>query len=320
MRPVLRRSVALLLTAITLCSSVPTITYEELERQVAEQPPPPEQYRKPRVVVVRFQNSAEMKSFTILPDGDYSGLVINRSKIEGAPAPPPAITPTDPAGAEKPEQPAAESIDAGQVLRETLETELFQSNRFEVVSFFEFQNAMRAEEAAGADPALAALNAARKLGADYVLLGDLTNFEIRNERSYWKVPLWAIILVGSFFIRNDDLRNMVWHAMLRAAIYVPLSSPIWGYGVEWENLELIVDLDVDFRAVNPRTGAIEFTESLGIDRKDRVRNLNLMIWASDNSVRITRSNAGRQMRFATRELSLRLARFAEQAQGFDSGL
>ncbi|MBX7056445.1 MAG: hypothetical protein K1X75_00155 [Leptospirales bacterium] len=333
MEALARRGLSVLLLLLSACASAADTSYEQLEAEVQAQPPVPESYRKLRVFVADFSNSANIESFSILPDGDYTGLVLDRGQKPGGLQAPPASAGSAPAtgsetndAAEPPTSAGPESEqtparqDAALILRETMETELFQSGRFEIVPTFAMQAAMHTAQAEGLDAAQAMLRAAHTLHIDLIVLGDLTDFEIRNERSYWKVPLWAIVLVGSFFIRNDDLRNHVWSALLRAAFWVPLNSPFWGYGLEWENLELIVDMGLDVRAIDPNNGVVQFSDSLSISRKDRVKNLNLLIWASDNSVRITRSNAGRQMRFGAREMAVRLSRFAEAQQGLHSGL
>ncbi len=320
---------------------------------------PPAGFAPVRVVLLEVRNSAAPGEFQVIPDGDYSGNILNRSGAAASPKnplspgadappgpsartsngvsygnePPPgpgqSIYPpanadarnADPANSSEPGAAgAAESagvspplaVDPGAVAREVTETALFQSRRFEVVSDRLFVAEVTRLKNGGADDANAVLNAARNLNVRYIIYGDLTNFEIRQERGYWKVPLWVILLVGSFFIKNDDVREAVWYAMLRAATIIPLNSPVWGYGIEWEDMELVVDIELDLRMTDAQSGSVVYTGARSVARSETVRNLNLLVWSTDNSIKIPRSSAGRQMRFAAVELVNDLSGFVDR--------
>lgn len=365
----LRRSVALALALVfyVRCVSTGETRVEALapiegsELNVS----PPAGFTPLRVVLLEVRNSAAPGEFQVIPDGDYSGNILNRAASaagpktpastgagvgagaspapgpaartsdgvrygnEPPPAPgqslyPPANTaapaadaanPTAPAatdGAESTGVPAPPAVDPGAVAREVTETALFQSRRFEVVPDRLFAAEMTRLKNGGADDVSALLGAARNLNVSYILYGDLTNFEIRQERGYWKVPLWVILLVGSFFIKNDDVREAIWYAMLRAATIIPLNSPVWGYGIEWEDMELVVDIELDLRMTDAQSGSVVYTGARSVARTESVRNLNLLVWSTDNSVKIPRSSAGRQMRFAAVELVNDLSGFVDR--------
>lgn len=358
----LHRSVAL---ALALAVSVRCVSTGETRVETLAAPDgselnvtPPAGLAPLRVVLLEVRNSAAPGEFQVIPDGDYSGNILNRAAAApgpknpaspgasvgtttpapGPPArttngvnygnePPPApgqslyppANSSAPGGAAETSEtteaggtPAPPAVDPGAVAREVTETALFQSRRFEVVPDRLFIAEMTRLKNGGADDANAVLGAARNLNVSYILYGDLTNFEIRQERGYWKVPLWVILLVGSFFIKNDDLREAIWYAMLRAATIIPLNSPVWGYGIEWEDMELVVDIEFDLRMTDAANGSVVYTGARSVARTETVRNLNLLVWSTDNSIKIPRSSAGRQMRFAAVELVNDLSAFVDR--------
>lgn len=363
----LRRSVALALALVFYgrCVSAGETRVEALappdgsELNVS----PPAGYAPLRVVLLEVRNSAAPGEFQVIPDGDYSGNILNRAASAAGPKnpassgasvgatsrpapgssartsdgvsygsePPPApgqslYPPANSAPSNADDSSAVANagdgaagaappppvVDPGAVAREVTETALFQSRRFEVVPDRLFIAEMARLKNGGADEAGALLGAARNLNVSYILYGDLTNFEIRQERGYWKVPLWVILLVGSFFIKNDDVREAIWYAMLRAATVIPLNSPVWGYGIEWEDMELVVDIEFDLRMTDAMNGSVVYTGARSVARTETVRNLNLLVWSTDNSLKIPRSSAGRQMRFAAVELVNDLSAFVDR--------
>ncbi|MCR9142431.1 MAG: hypothetical protein NXI24_09285 [bacterium] len=204
-----------------------------------------------------------------------------------------------------------ENVDSGAIAREITETTLFQSGRFEVIPEFQFRAKLDEALAAGTERSAAIQSAARELGVDYIVYGALTDFEIRQQQDYWKLPLWAILLVGSFFIQDDDLRVFAWYAMLRVALVLPLNSPAWDYGIQWNNLDINVDVAMNLRLVDPGTASVVYSESNSVTRVENVRNLNLLVWSSNRRIKITQSNAGRQIRFVAQNLVKDLASFAD---------
>ncbi|MCB1323442.1 MAG: hypothetical protein KDK34_24495 [Leptospiraceae bacterium] len=348
--PSVRLAGILILAVLTLnCTSTTVSAYDRPEAIGPDIQKAPPGYETIRIVVMPFRNSASITNFSIIPDGDYSSTAVttgSQNRTTGNPGNAYANTGTEAnnqndfgshlanesdsdrrPGKKKPnadrtnEQNAdadtstsspPDQVDAGGVAREVTETALFQTDRYEIVPLFTFQDAKRKLMADGMDEANATLKAARELNVEYLVYGDLTEFEIRNEKSYWKVPLWAIILVGSFFIQDDDLRAFIWYAMLRAATTIPLNSSFWRAGVGWEDQELIVDIGLDMRMVNTGSGGVIFSDTSSVERTETVRNLDLLVWSSDHSIKITRSSAGRQIRFAATDLINRLSRFVDE--------
>jgi hypothetical protein len=282
--------------------------YEGVEAAGPEIPPPPENFVPIRVVLLDFRNAANVSRFDVIPDGDYGEYL----------ASPPPTEQSDNAGDNLPPEsenknagpqktPEPETVDSGAIAREVTETTLFGSGRFEIVPEYLFRAQMRKAQAAGQDEASAIAATAEALDVRYVLYGTLTDFEITQKRDYWKLPLWAILLIASFFIQDDDLRTFVWYTMIRIALVVPLNSSFWDYGIQWDNLDLNVDVAMDLRLVDARTGSVVYSNSESVTRVENVRNLNLMVWASNRRIKITSSNAGRQIRYVARELVRDLA-------------
>ncbi|MEQ9365273.1 MAG: hypothetical protein RIF32_13590 [Leptospirales bacterium] len=207
-----------------------------------------------------------------------------------------------------------ESIDTGAVAREITETTLFQSGRFEIVPEFQFRAKLNAAIAARKDQTAAIQSAAEALDVEYIVYGALTDFEIRQQQDYWKLPLWAILLAASFLIQDDDLRLFVWYTMLRIALVVPLNSPVWDYGVQWNNLDINVDVAMNLRLVDARSGSVVYSESESVTRVENVRNLNLLVWSSNRRIKITQSNAGRQIRYVAQGLVHDLAASADSGR------
>lgn len=287
----------------------------------------PQGYLKRRVVVLPFANSAQMGAFEIIPDGDYSSVreaaIAEREKTaaEKAVAGSAAVNAARPGeGSEmplgssedssedapdekKPEEAAAApppGILPGDLYREITETELFQSGRFEIVPYH-----LLLEERKKIDPELkdpqSLLQAAQALDIGFLVSGDCTDFEIKESRSYWKVPLWAILLAASFAIKDDEFRHWVWYSLFRLLVTVPLDSAFWDAGVGWEDLDVEVDLSINMRVVSPR-GFVIFSDESNVVRTETVRNLDLIVWKDSQKVRIQKSSAGRQIRFAAIDL------------------
>lgn len=292
----------------------------------------PAGYQKRRIVILPFSNSARMGSFDIIPDGDYSDVMNQareekerRAKEEKAPDKP-ASSPAESqgqSGSEKPGENQGEetetrtadetdgprvappSILPGDLYREITETELFQSGRFEIIPYHVFLEERRRIDPELKDPA-SILGAAQKLDLAFLVSGDCTDFEIKESRSYWKVPLWAILLAASFAIKDDDFRHFVWYSLIRLMIVVPLDSAFWDAGIGWEDLDVDVDLTINMRAVSPH-GFVVFSEESSVKRQETVRNLDLLVWKDSQKVRIQKSSAGRQIRFAAIDLVKKFA-------------
>lgn len=191
--------------------------------------------------------------------------------------------------------------------REMTETALVASGRFEVVPAFVYRGKFQENLIESSSQLEAYSKTIHDLKIDYLVYGDLTEFEIKTQTSYWKVPFWAILLVGSFFIKDDDTRNFIWYALIRTATIVPLDHALWKAGVGQEDVELDVTVAMDLRLVDSNTWTVLFSETKTILRKETASNMELVVWQSGNKVRIRKSNAGRQIRFAaialTRDLS-----------------
>ncbi len=307
-------------------------------------PAAPAQFKKIRIVLLDFRNSANLKQFDIIPDGDYGSRVVGRRhssssscwssgrsgrahSTPGRDAPAKSGWETkekekagnagskadsqtgDERKQDKKVDPAADpdAVRSGQVAREVVETELFKSGRFEIIPAFRLKAEIDKLRKDSPDDPLVPVRAARNLGVHYIFYGDLTNFELRQQTSYWKIPLWAILLIAAAFIKDDDLRAYAWYTILRVMATLPLNSPFWDKGVGWSNMNLNVDVGLNLRAVDTRTGSVAFARAKNITRTDKVRNLNLLIWASNRRLKITRSNAGRQIRFAAKALVVDVA-------------
>lgn len=168
-------------------------------------------------------------------------------------------------------------------------------------------------------PAQARMQAARNLGVKYFIYGDLTDFEIRTETSYWKVPFWAIILVGSFFIKDDDTRIFIWYSFIRAATIVPLDNAMWKAGVGSQDLDLVVSISMDLRISATRSATVIYSGSRTVERHEKSSSMELVVWRGDNKVRINQSNAGRQIRFVAGELARESVRHVLPQTALDSG-
>ncbi len=261
-------------------------------------------FEKIKVVLLPFQNSARMGEFDIIPDGDYSSKVIRRTQntITSDTLVPLTL------GDAPPQEP--EGILPGDLYREIAETELFQSGRFEVIPYYKF-----AEERAKIDPEkkdpTSVLKTAQSMGIQLLISGDCTDFEIKQSRSFWKIPLWAIILAASFAIDDRNLRAVIWEAMIRMLFVVPLNSPFWDEGIGWEDTDLDVLVSLNMRASGP-SGSIRFSDESAVKRTESVRNLDLLVWKESRKVRIQKASAGRQIRFATSDLVRKISREADQ--------
>ncbi len=256
--------------------------------------------------------SPDVFSPDTVPDSESEEAVPpapDKESSEDVPAPPKPLDET-----EKP-LPEVEQVDTGTLAREVTETTLFQSGRFEVVPDFIFKNKVRAAQERGLDEAAAVRAAAEELNIRYIFYGSLTDFEIRQERDFWKVPLWVIVLAASFFIQDRELREFVWGAMLRLLFVVPLNSEFWDYGVEWDNMDLDIDVAMDLRMVDASSGSVLYSDAKTVTRTENVRNLNLLVWQSDRRIKITKSSAGRQIRYVAKELVVDVAEFVDREAG-----
>lgn len=240
-----------------------------------------------RIVVLPFSNSAKLSEFDIIPDGSYSRFAYS-SAID---------TETHPHTKQNIEEPM--NVLSGEVARETTLTFLHQTSRFEIVPLGIYRSKLREMEKGMPGDPLNSLKAARQLNIQYLVRGDLSNFEIRENKNYWHMPLWVLLLIGALFIKNDDYRRLALEIIVRMLFYAPLNSFIWKKGLGWRNIELQVDVGMSMRFVDVNTGNVVFAENKDITRTETVRNLNLLLWESNSRIKITRSNAGRQIRFAS---------------------
>ncbi|MCE9597391.1 MAG: hypothetical protein K8S54_05425 [Spirochaetia bacterium] len=278
--------------------------------------PVPTGFTKLRVVLLPFANSAQMKAFDIVPDGDYKDDILSPSD----PAPPlksEAPTDTDawrtavspdslipltigPGEPVIPVNPGPDPILPGDLYREIAETELFQSGRFEVIPYHLFLEERRRIDPELADP-LSQITAAKNLNVQLLITGDCTDFEIKRSSSYWKVPFWALLLVGSFAIDDKRFRAMVIETLIRLMFVFPVGSDFWKAGIGWEDVDVDVEVGLNLRAVQ-QGGSISFSEESTTRRTESVRNLDLLIWKQTNRIRIQKTSAGRQIRIGVTDL------------------
>ena len=312
----MRRLSTSFLAAAFLCACASTGTdYSRPAAPLPDLREAPPEFARLRVVLPGFRNSAGLRAFEIVPDGEYGDRVITPgssvpSKQDLAPDQQETdgvASTEDAAGAAQgaPTDPAAEppAVSPADVAREVTETAFFQSGYFEIVPVFQYTTERDRLRAEGLSLADSTLQAARNLGIDYICYGDLTNFEIGQNTSYWKVPFWAIVLVGSFFIKDDDVRVFIWYSLLRALAAIPLDSQFWRAGVGWEDLELRISIAMNLRLVDVQNGSVVFSRERDLDRIEKARNLDLLFWVSDSEVRITRSSAGHQIRYVAQQLT-----------------
>lgn len=317
--------------------------YDQLKPIGEELPPAPPGFVPIRIVLLNFRNSANVTRFDVIPDGDYSEYIANAAPIAipGAtddsdefidstaesesddsetesrlPAPIDSDERNEPVASDATGEsvPDPDTVDSGAVAREITETTLFQSGRFEIIPEFQFRAKMNAARASGLDEAAAITSAAEALDVSYIVYGALTDFEIRQQQDYWKLPLWAIILAASFFIQDDDLRVFVWYTMVRIALVAPINSPVWDYGIQWNDLDINIDVAMNLRLVDARSGSVIYSDSESVTRVENVRNLNLMVWSSNRRIKITQSNAGRQIRYVAQALVRDLTESADAGQ------
>lgn len=186
------------------------------------------------------------------------------------------------------------TFDGGLILQEIFKTEMIQSDRFEVV-----------------DPQLTGLKNTDELppaeyiekhNIDYLLYADLTSFEVEKSSQYWKIPLWAILLVAAVVVDDDDFRAFVLEGLLRLWLYLPSDSPFWELGAGVENMELVINLGIDLRLVDPKSGSVVYVKEQQIDRIEEVGNLDLIVWGTQNQLSIKQSSAGKQIRVLALEM------------------
>ncbi len=255
--------------------------------------PPPAGTVPVPVVLREFRNSASISTFDIIPDGRYDRGIRRRGSPPAPGAAGSGSTPNPDGGGEEQRPPAP--VEPGLVAREVTETLLVESGRFRVIPEFKLREALASPDATEVVPLA---QAARQVGVRYILYGDLTQFELRQKRSYWKVPLWALLLIGALLIKDKDTRAWALNTILRIMIYTPLNSPFWDKGLGWEDLILEVEVALTLRLVDSQTGLVVHTSEAEITRTETVRNLDLIVWNSDKRLKITSSNAGKQIRFA----------------------
>lgn len=295
---------SVLLCLLVTCSS--TTEIERLEEDYLGLPPA--QGPTYRVLILPFLNSASMEGFDIIADQDYSLYAGSDKESEQESV----IDETDPDIAELPE-PA--HVNAGEIASEVTETLMFQTGRFEILTAGQidlYPEGLAEGEIPDTEDLL------RRIAGhdiDFLVYGDLTNFEISQDRSYWKVPLWALILAVAVLSQDDDLRMLAMDVLIRLLVYVPLNSPFWDQGIGWQDIELNVDLALNIRMVDPHTGSIVFSQERDMRRTERVRNLEVLVWQSDNSVKVSGSSAGRQIRYLAGEIVRDMAMQIDRISG-----
>lgn len=192
------------------------------------------------------------------------------------------------------------TMDGGEILKEVLISNMVQTNRFEILSPAAFSTTGPA--------GLPQKEELRKQKVDYLLFAEITDFEVKKDVEYWKVPLWALLLIAAFVVKDDDTRAFILHTLLRLAIYLPSDSKFWDLGLGTEDLELRVSASVNLRLVDPYTGSVVYADQQSLDRVEAVNNMDLIVWRSENSLQIKESTAGRQLRFLTANMVNELVR------------
>jgi len=316
--------IPLLLFAGVYCSSFSR--YTSIGNSYPVIPPPRSDFKKIRIVVLPFRNSARLKSFDVIPDGNYRGLAYGPYVMKSAremektnPEPAPATTSPEKNTIVKNVKkktrenvPAPAELNAGLVARETLETTLFSAGRFEIVPYALYLEKLKKLEKENPNDPLNRLKAARLLNIVYIVQGDLTNFEIRRKKSYWKVPLWAILLVGALAVRHKETRNFALEMLARGMLNPGINSFLRRKGVQWDRTKLQVDVGLNMRLIDSRGGSVAYSIARNTTRTDTASNINLLIWSSSKRVKITRSNAGRQIRYTAYHLTKELALWADK--------
>tara|TARA_B100001939_G_scaffold340677_2_gene349181 strand:- start:54958 stop:55947 length:990 start_codon:yes stop_codon:yes gene_type:complete len=183
------------------------------------------------------------------------------------------------------------TMDGGEILKEVLISNMVQTNRFEVLSPAAFSTTGQA--------GVPQKEELKSKGVDYLLFAEITDFEVKKDVEYWKVPLWALLLIAAFVVKDDDTRAFILHTLLRLAIYLPSDSKFWELGLGTEDLELRISASVNLRLVDPYTGSVVYADQQSLDRLESVNNMDLIVWRSENSLQIKESTAGRQLRFLT---------------------
>ncbi|MCB1165097.1 MAG: hypothetical protein KDK37_12095 [Leptospiraceae bacterium] len=232
-------------------------------------------------------NSADSDS-PFLPPPSESDTATHNSATEDSEGKTKPSVPDSVTLADGPEAPA---MDGGEILKEVLITNLQQTNRFEILSSASFSTTGTAD--------LPQKDEMRQKGVDYLLFAEITDFEVRKDVEYWKVPLWALLLIAALFIKDDDTRSFALHTLVRLFLYLPRNSKFWELGLGKEDLELRVSASVNLRLVDPYTGSVVYSDQQSLDRLESVDNLDLIVWRSENSLQIKESTAGRQLRFLT---------------------
>lgn len=227
------------------------------------------------------------------PSGPDSGEMISSEDEDGSSSStssPVAIIDSD----------SVPSMDGGEILREVMVTNMVQTNRFEILTPASFSTSGPA--------GIPQEEELRQKQVDYLLFAEITDFEVRQDLDYWKVPLWALLLIAAFVVQDDDTRAFILHTLLRLAIYLPSDSKFWELGLGSEDLELRISASVNLRLVDPYTGTVVYADQQSLDRIETVSNMDLIVWRSENSLQIKESTAGRQLRFLTANMVNELVR------------
>ncbi|MCB1137245.1 MAG: hypothetical protein KDK23_00760 [Leptospiraceae bacterium] len=192
------------------------------------------------------------------------------------------------------------SMDGGEILKEVLVSNMVQTNRFEVLSPAAFST----EGEAG----IPQKEELKEKQVDYLLFAEITDFEVKQDVQYWKVPLWALLLIAAFLVKDDDTRAFILNTLVRLWLYLPSDSKFWELGLGTEDLELRISASVNLRLVDPYTGSVVYADQQSLDRVETVGNMDLIVWRSENSLQIKESTAGRQLRFLTANMVNELVR------------
>ncbi|MCB1170632.1 MAG: hypothetical protein KDK25_09875 [Leptospiraceae bacterium] len=192
------------------------------------------------------------------------------------------------------------SMDGGEILKEVLVSNMVQTNRFDVLSPAAFST----EGEAG----IPQKQELKEKQVDYLLFAEITDFEVKQDVEYWKVPLWALLLIAAFVVKDDDTRAFILNTLVRLWLYLPSDSKFWELGLGTEDLELRISASVNLRLVDPYTGSVVYADQQSLDRVETVGNMDLIVWRSENSLQIKESTAGRQLRFLTANMVNELVR------------
>ncbi|MBU42210.1 MAG: hypothetical protein CMN76_03240 [Spirochaetaceae bacterium] len=202
------------------------------------------------------------------------------------------------------------TMDGGAILKEVLISNMVQSNRFDILTDAAFKTT--------GDAGLPQKSELREKQVDYLLFAEITDFEVKQNVEYWKVPLWALLLIAALLVQDDDTRAFLLHTLLRLVIYLPSDSKFWEMGLGTEDLELRVSASVNLRLVDPYSGSVVYADQASLDRVETVGNMDLILWRTENSLQIKESTAGRQLRFLTANMVNDLVRRMTPASALEA--